>query len=189
MSSNIRLQKICQHCGQEFTARTLVTKYCGDLCAKRAYKVRMRSATIQQIESDTKRYASKPIETIKAKEFLTVRDVATLLNCSVRTAYRIIGMGNIKAVNIAQRKTLVKRSDIDKLFETNLPPAPAPEKETVSEPVNYELSECYLIAEIITKYGISDSTVRGMIKKNNVPVIRKGWYAYVPKTVIDRLLS
>ncbi|MFA6334291.1 MAG: CHC2 zinc finger domain-containing protein [Bacteroidales bacterium] len=30
MGSNIRVQRICQYCGKEFTARTTVTKYCGD---------------------------------------------------------------------------------------------------------------------------------------------------------------
>uniref|UniRef100_UPI0028B10B01 hypothetical protein n=1 Tax=Sphingobacterium multivorum TaxID=28454 RepID=UPI0028B10B01 len=41
MSSNIKIKKICQQCGQEFIARTTVTKYCGDNCAKKAYKVKV----------------------------------------------------------------------------------------------------------------------------------------------------
>ena len=49
---------------------------------------------------------------------MTVRDVAALLNSSLRTVYRLIESGNIKAVNISQRKTLVKRSDIDSLFSS-----------------------------------------------------------------------
>lgn len=53
---------------------------------------------------------------LKEKEFLTVREVSKLLNCSLRTTYNLIENGSIKAVNLAQRKTLVKRSDIDKLF-------------------------------------------------------------------------
>ena len=38
MSSNIFVQRICEECGNEFTARTTVTRFCGDRCAKRAYK-------------------------------------------------------------------------------------------------------------------------------------------------------
>ena len=38
MASNIKVQKICQQCGKEFTARTTVTRCCGDACAKKAYK-------------------------------------------------------------------------------------------------------------------------------------------------------
>ena len=44
MSSNIAIQRICQHCGKEFTARTTVTQYCSDDCAKRAYKARIKAA-------------------------------------------------------------------------------------------------------------------------------------------------
>ncbi len=116
MSSNIQVQRICQHCEKEFTARTTVTKYCGDYCAKRAYKVRMRVDKIKTSDQETKSFIVKPIEELKAKEFLTVRETAKLLNCSVRTAYRIIERGDIKAVNLSERMLRVKRSEFDKLF-------------------------------------------------------------------------
>lgn len=116
MSSNIKVQRICQHCGKEFTARTTVTQCCSDDCAKRAYKARQRAAKIQTSNIETLTMKTKPLEEIKAKEFLTVRDVAALLNSSLRTVYRLIEQGNINAVNISQRKTLIRRSNIDKLF-------------------------------------------------------------------------
>lgn len=116
MSSNIRVQRICQHCGKEFTARTTVTRHCGDDCAKRAYSARKRAVIIEQSNYEIQRIITKPAEELKAKEFLTVRDVATLLNCSVRSVYYYIKNGNIKAVNLAERTTRIKRSDIDKLF-------------------------------------------------------------------------
>jgi excisionase family DNA binding protein len=117
MSSNIRIQRICQYCGKEFEARKTTTKTCSDNCAKRLYKALKRGEKIEIAKAETLRTKTRPIEELKAKEFLTVRDVATLLNCSLRTAYRLIEQGNINAVNIAQRKTLIRRSDIDKLFE------------------------------------------------------------------------
>ena len=42
MSSNIHIPKTCQFCGKAFIARTTVTKYCGNSCAKKAYKKRKR---------------------------------------------------------------------------------------------------------------------------------------------------
>ena len=117
MSSNIKVQRICQHCGKEFTARTTVTKYCSDTCAKRAYKARQRAAKVEASNKEIQRIKTQPIEELKAKEFLTVRDTATLLSCSVRTAYRLIENGTIKAVNLAERMTRVKRSDLDKSIE------------------------------------------------------------------------
>ena len=59
---------------------------------------------------------AKALEEVKVKEFLTVRDVSKLLNCSVRTIYNYIESGKIKAVNLSQRVTRVKRSEIDKIF-------------------------------------------------------------------------
>lgn len=117
MSSKIEVQRICQHCGKEFTARTTVTKYCGDNCAKRAYKVRVRAGKIDQSNKETQRIKNQPIEELKAKEFLTVREVSSLLNCSIRSAYHYIESGKIRAVNLGQRATRVKRSEIDRLFQ------------------------------------------------------------------------
>jgi excisionase family DNA binding protein len=116
MSSNIQVKRICQRCGRDFIARTTVTKFCGDDCAKRAYKERVRTGKVAASNMETKSRKAKPIEELRAKEFLTVRDVATLLNSSRRTVYRLIENGNIRAVNIAQRKTLVRRAELDKLF-------------------------------------------------------------------------
>jgi excisionase family DNA binding protein len=53
----------------------------------------------------------------QAKEYLTVQEAAKLLNSSNRMIYSLIKQGNIKAVNLAERKTLIRRSDIDKLFD------------------------------------------------------------------------
>lgn len=116
MSSKIEIQRICQYCKQEFTAKTTVTKYCSIQCNQKDYKARKRAEKVKQSNSETIRIKNQPIEQLKAKEFLTVREVAQLLNCSVRSAYYYIKSGTISAVNLGQRMTRVKRSEIDKLF-------------------------------------------------------------------------
>ncbi|MFC3881266.1 helix-turn-helix transcriptional regulator [Algoriphagus namhaensis] len=116
MSSNIEVQRICQYCEKEFTARTTVTKHCSDKCSKAAYKARKRNEKIKQSNAETTRTKTKHIEKLKTKEFLNVREVAQLLNCSIRSAYYFIESGTISAVNLGQRMTRVKRSEIDKLF-------------------------------------------------------------------------
>jgi excisionase family DNA binding protein len=116
MSSNIRIQRICEYGNKEFTARTTKTKTCSDNCAKMFYKQKQREEKIETSNIETQVIKAKPLEDIKAKEFLTVRDVSKLLNCSVRTIYNYIESGNIKAVNLSQRVTRVKRSEIDKIF-------------------------------------------------------------------------
>ena len=183
MSSNIKVQRICQHCGNEFTARTTTTQYCGNTCSKRAYKARLQASKVEVSNKETQQIKNKPIEELKAKEFLTVREVAILLNCSLRTVYYYIENGNIKAVNLGQRITRVKRSDLDKLFEQPQPVTPQP------EPIKYAISDCYTITETQNKYGVSDSALNNIIKRFNVPKIKKGKFTYIPINVIDKILS
>ena len=183
MSSKIEVQRICLHCGNEFTARTTVTQYCSNTCSKRAYKARLKVSKIEASNKQTQRIKNQPIEELKAKEFLTVREVARLLNCSVRSAYYYIESGTIKAVNLGQRITRVKRSEIDKLFEQPQPIIPQPEQK------QFDISDCYNLTEVQDKYGISETALQNLIKRNSIPKIKKGWFAYVPKTVIDKLLS
>jgi excisionase family DNA binding protein len=117
MSTNIKVQRICQHCGNEFTARTTVTQYCGDNCAKKAHKARIRAAKIAGSNKEPRQIKIKSIEELNTKEFLSVRDVATLLGCSLRTVYRLIDKGTLKAVNLAERMTRVSRSELNKVLE------------------------------------------------------------------------
>lgn len=183
MSSNIKIQRVCQFCGTEFTARTTVTKYCTHRCGSLSYKAKKRMEKVQQSNEETKQIKTKPIKELKAKEFLTVKEVASLLNCSVRSAYYYIESGTIKAVNLGQRITRVKRSDIDKLFEQ--PQIEQPKPETY----HFDIIECYTINEVLEKYNVSENTLINLIKRENIPKVKKGRYAYVPKSMIDKLLN
>jgi len=183
MSSNIKVQKICQHCGLEFTARTTVTKYCGDRCAKRAYKARQRKQKVEQCEQGTFWLKNKSQEELKMREFLRVADVARVLGCSNRTVYRLISSGKLHAVNLSERMTRVKRSDLNKIWDEP--------KEILlhQSPVSLKISECYTINEIHEKYGISESALQTIIKRNNIPRRKQGKFVYVPKRMIDDIFN
>jgi excisionase family DNA binding protein len=116
MSSNIEVQRICEHCSNEFIARTTVTKYCSHRCNRAAYKAKLKASKIDNSNKETRQIKNQPVEEVKAKDILSVRDVAVLLGCSVRTAYRLIENGTLKAVNLSERMTRVRRSDIDKIL-------------------------------------------------------------------------
>jgi excisionase family DNA binding protein len=116
MSSNIRVQRICEYCQIEFEARTTVTKTCSDSCAKKLYKARKKANKIEASNKETQTIKAKPIDELKAKEFLTVRDAAKILNCSRQMIYTLIDSGRLKAVNLKVKKTIIKRSEIDQLF-------------------------------------------------------------------------
>lgn len=183
MSSNIEIQKICQHCGELYTARKTTTKYCSLVCSQRNYKKRKRDEKIEKVNIQTQTILNRPIEKIKEKEFLTVREVSILLNCSVRSVYYNIEAGTIKATNLGQRITRIKRSDIDFLFEQPTPEEPH-QKETY-----FDTSEYYTLAEIIEKYKLSYTSLKTLLKINDIPKIQKGWFTYVPKGQINRILN
>ena len=67
MSSNLRIPKICQHCGLEFIAKTTTTKFCGDKCAKANYKKRKRDLKIGNAQKELKEHKEKDINLIKSK--------------------------------------------------------------------------------------------------------------------------
>jgi excisionase family DNA binding protein len=185
MSTNIKVQRICQHCGKEFTAKTTVTQYCGDDCAKRAYKARKRSVKIESSNKETTQVITKPIEELKAQEFLSVRNVAKLIGSSRQTIYNLINSGKLKAVNILEKKTIVKRRDLDYFLEQDF----VPRRDEDTRQIKIDISDCYSLSEIKNKYGISDKALHEIIKRNKISKIRKGSFAYVPKTEIEKILT
>ena len=86
-------------------------------------------------------------------------------------------------MNIGQRITRIRRSDIDKLFEQTKP------VKSSQEAIEYDIKDCYTIKEILQKFQISDSALNNIIKRNSIPKLKKGWFTYVPKGIIDGLLK
>lgn len=187
MSSNIKVKRICQYCYNEFTARTTTTLYCSHRCNSAAYKAKIRAAKVEISNKETHRIKTQPIEELKSKEFLTVSEFARLINCSVRSAYYYIESGTIKAVNLGQRLTRIKRSEIDKLFEEHQPITV--QCNNLPEQKQFNISDCYTLSLVQSKYSISETALQNLIKRNNIPKIKMGKFAYVPKNEIDKLLS
>lgn len=88
MSSNLAINRICQNCGKEFVARTTVTRYCGDSCAKKGYKKSKRKERYNPINEETLRIKRLQLEELKAREFLSVSQAAKVLGCSRQNVYK-----------------------------------------------------------------------------------------------------
>jgi hypothetical protein len=95
MSSYLRIVKICSYCKRDFIARKTTTETCSDPCAKRFYKVKQREKAIRRVEVETmiKREAKAfitvdEVRVIQAKECLTLKEAALLLNVSPLTLSR-----------------------------------------------------------------------------------------------------
>jgi excisionase family DNA binding protein len=186
MTSYIQLKRICEFCSKEFNSKTTVTRFCSSTCRSRAGKMKIRSANIKVSNEETLQVKILQLEELKKKEFLTVRDVASLLSCSVRTVYYYIDNNTIEAVNIGKRMTRIKRSSIDKLL---IKPEPEKTSEAEVKAIEYTLADCIGTYEVRRKYQISESTLRSLIIRNNIPRLRKGSLAFVPKVLIEGLLE
>jgi excisionase family DNA binding protein len=125
------------------------------------------------------------VEKLKVKEFLKVKEVAALLDCSSRTVYNYIDQGVIEVMNIGQRMTRVKRDSLDKLIEKKSTSA----QEIEMQKKDYSIDECISTFEIRKKFGISESGLRRIIIKNDIPKYRKGSLAYLPKVEIEHYLG
>jgi len=184
MSSNIQVTRICQHCGKEFLAKTTVTKYCGHNCSRAAYKASIRNKKVQQSDQQFKVVKEGPLKAVSAREFLTVKDAALLLHSCKQTIYNLIESGQIKAVNIKIKKTLIPRSEIDKLFELPEERPVLPEKEKP-----FKIEDHYHMGEMQLKFNISEKALYDIIKRNRIPKVQHGKFVYVAKSIIDQLLN
>ncbi|UCA61334.1 helix-turn-helix domain-containing protein [Chryseobacterium rhizoplanae] len=116
MTSNIRIEKVCQYCGTKFIAKTTVTRYCSHSCNKKAYKLEQRNTKI-----DYARYAIRNVEELKYQSmgppvYLTVRETSAILKCSTKMVYFLISTGRLKAINLSVRKTRIKLQDLALIY-------------------------------------------------------------------------
>lgn len=111
-------QKTCEYCGKQFTAQKSSTRFCSKSCADRANKERIRKWTQTVVETKDR------IESIQNSQsfgdILSPRTLALYLGVSLRTAYRYLENGMIPAIT-TNKKTFVRRSDVDKLFDSAPP--------------------------------------------------------------------
>ncbi|MFT5822114.1 MAG: excisionase family DNA binding protein [Crocinitomix sp.] len=185
MSSGIRIMRICEFCGQEFEAKTTVTKYCTHKCNSRAYKEKQRRKKIKQSNLISHKIKFSSIDEIKAKEVLNVRETALLLGVSIRTVYRLLDKGIIQGVNLGDRLTRIKRSHLNRILGEY-------EEPEIKEPIlknSIKFKDCYKLEEVRKKYEISDRVLYELVKRNNIPTIRKGKFGYVPKEMIHEILE
>ncbi|WP_370626513.1 helix-turn-helix domain-containing protein [Chitinophaga sp. sic0106] len=111
MTSNMRLNKVCQHCHQEFIARTMLTRYCSHTCNRIAYKQAKRD---QKLQSAIHHVSAQPMpvinyETIADKPLLNLNEAAQLLNISPLTLRRWLKAGKITSIRKGKKHLFDKR--------------------------------------------------------------------------------
>lgn len=118
MSSNIRIKKICQHCNKIFTAKTTVTKFCSDNCAKANYKKRQREHKIEVSHTDTENQLSQTKSPSKSlsgvfldREMVSINGLAAITGLSERTIFRLMKDPEFPRVKIG-KKLLFKTDNV-----------------------------------------------------------------------------
>lgn len=122
MSSNIAIPKTCVYCGKTFIAKTTLTRYCGHKCNSRHYKLKAKENKIQnslidhqQTLQSLQTMHSKNPQTLISKNYLCIKDAASLIGVSRWTINRMIKRGDLQ-IHKFGRKKIIERSQIDKLF-------------------------------------------------------------------------
>ncbi len=115
MSSNIRITRICQYCGDSFTAKTTVTKYCGENCSRRAYKLRLKEDKIQQSNIDTATVLNQDWVKASQKDYLNVKETCVFMGISRTTLWRLIKNKSLGVKNIG-RKRIFRKTELERFL-------------------------------------------------------------------------
>lgn len=186
MSSNLRVNRVCEYCKNQFVAKTTRTRFCSMICNSRNNKLRIKNEKIENSNTETFNQINKDSIAIKAKDFLTVRDASLLLNMSTKTIYRLIDRNEINAHNFSSRKTLIRRIDIDAYFENNLKNL---QKNLIEPEYFITLDNSYTIQEVQEKYNISSGALYNLIIRFKIQKKKQGKYTLVRKEDIDSIFK
>ena len=184
MSSNITVKRVCEYCGAVFNAKTTVTRFCGISCNRKSGKERIRNMKIAGSEKQVREILTSSVSLVQA-EFLTVQEASKLLSMNPRTVYSIIRSGKLRAVQLSPRKIIIRRTDIDKLFELPEIPAKLVTKAKKAPHPRY----CYTMSQAQEIFKFSEKAMYELIKRNNIPKYQKGWYTYVLKSDLNRIMN
>ena len=184
MSSNIKIERICEWCGNRFMAQTTVTRFCSKRCAEHSYKERMRQKKMALSNQETSQ--CNPDRKSRDKDFLTPTETAQFLGVCRTYIYDSINRGKIKVTRIG-RKTLISKADILAMFNFLTPKETDLSASTERKPKS--ISDFYTRAEIREKFGVKDSWIYKVVAENNVPKTILRGKAYFSKSHIDRIFS
>ena len=178
-TSKFRVLRTCEFCGKEFYAQKVTTRFCSRRCNELAYKQRRRQRQITEAEA---RVLQKPIEEVGNKEFLSLQDTSVLFGITKRSVYNLIYNGVLRAFRLSSRMTLIRRADIEQIFESHVYTKKV-------KPERKPITEFYTTAEIKEKFGVSESWVFKIGKEKNIPKILHHGKTYWSKQHVEKHFS
>lgn len=117
-----------------------------------------------------------------AKEFLTPTEVAKFLGIGRTSTYRYLRTGQIKATQF-NGKTLIKRGDIDQMFDFL-------SVQEVSKPKQKSpITEFYTTEEIKKIFGVNESWIYKVDNKHSIPKTLNRSKTYWSKKYVDKYFT
>lgn len=175
-TSKFRVLRTCEFCGKEYYAQKVTTRFCSRRCNELAYKQRRRQRQITEAEA---RVLQKPIEEVGNKEFLSLQDTSVLFGITKRSVYNLIYNGVLQAFRLSSRMTLIRRADIEQIFESHVYTKKV-------KPERKPITEFYTTTEIKEKFGVSESWVFKIGKEKNIPKILHHGKTYWSKQHVEK---
>lgn len=175
MKSKIPIKKKCEWCGKDFIAYKVTTRFCSKQCNSYAYKDMLRNQRIKLVQDSI--IVQEQNET-DSKEYLSPKETAMLLSVDRVTIYRYLWDGLLPCIRM-RGKTFIRKADIEKMFDEAKPYQKRHKNERAP------ITEFYTTAEILDKYGISESGLYKIAKSENIPKMFQRGKSYWSKKHID----
>jgi excisionase family DNA binding protein len=188
----------CAHCGKVFATNSGMQKYCSEECATAAKEARKKR------QRDFLR-AVEPVMELQQQEYLTFSKAAILLGCTRQYVYKLVEQGKLPASRLSSRMALIRRSDIERMFDANpynrvLPCSKAKPsvgkksktsspKEAKAEYTADEVLEYYSGDEVMQTYKVKQSWLYTSAKRYQIPMCRIAGRNYYSKKHIDAVLG
>ncbi|OAV72343.1 DNA binding domain, excisionase family [Bacteroidales bacterium Barb6] len=174
------IRKVCEYCGNEFEAFKSTVRYCSLSCNRKAYKEIKRQEVIALTESLTgKETKEETVKNLSGQEYLSVSEADQILGWCKQSVYNYCHKGIIPAIRISRRTTLIRRMDIDTLFNEieSYQVLPANNRKPADD--------WYTLADITERYGILRHQIRKIVNAENIPTKKDGTHTLVAKNKTD----
>lgn len=191
----------CAYCGKVFILNSGMQKYCSEECATAAKETRKKK------QRDFLR-AVEPVMEFQQQEYLTFSKAALLLGCTRQYVYKLVEQGKLPASRLSSRMALIRRSDIEKMFEANpynrVLPCPKPKQSLVEKTkvsskresksgktaqTTDEVLEYYSGDEVMQTYKVKQSWLYTSAKRHQIPMCRIAGCNYYSKKHIDAVFG
>ena len=191
----------CAYCGKVFILNSGMQKYCSEECATAAKETRKKK------QRDFLR-AVEPVMELQQQEYLTFSKAALLLGCTRQYVYKLVEQGKLPASRLSSRMALIRRSDIEKMFEANpynrVLPCPKPKQSLVEKTkvsskresksgktaqTTDEVLKYYSGDEVMQTYKVKQSWLYTSAKRHQIPMCRIAGRNYYSKKHIDTVFD